>query len=170
MLNDEVHPSWLGAEMYASRALDLIRRMRSRPDKPSAVLDQRRRFDSTRVADQPSADRRTFRRHGYVADYALLKEGQTLEVNFSEPRQLMGFAALIGPRSGHLTVTSDTQRDMIFYDQHSYYERMMTTVQDLGCVDRISFTLENKIPDIPLAKGEPNLDSRQMGLFYIFSE
>lgn len=170
LLIDEVHPTPLGAQLYAEKLLGFIRSLGTPQLRrgPQPVKHRYNALDIGSIVDEGS--RRKFLRHGFEADYALVQEGKPLTVNFGSKHKIEGFSVLCGPRSGMLTITTDQKRDFFCYDGHCYYERMMTSVQPLGTTETVTFEIQPDMPQTKLLKGEKDMRSREIGIFFLFTE
>lgn len=167
LLLDEVHPSPLAAQLYSEKLLAFLARLPIPTVRNSYVTELR--YDSIQLAAQCSKTIREFRRHGYRERYVSLKEGTPVRIDLGSPRNIEGFSVLCGPKSGMLYITTDIKREFFCYDEHCYYERMMTSVQPLGEAKTITFEMSSVVPDIELLKGQKNTEAREIGLFYLFT-
>lgn len=169
LLLDEVHPTPLGALLYAERFLSFLEGLESSPSR-RGVLPFKQRYNAINVARLAEKNGHVFLRHGFEADYVLVQAGTPLTIKFEEPQKIEGFSVLCGPRSGTFSMTTDKKRDFLCYDEHCYYERMMTSVQVLGTSGTVTFEMQPEIPSIELIKGEKDFRSRQIGIFFLFTE
>jgi hypothetical protein len=169
LLIDEVHPTPLGARLYAEKLLGFLRSL-EKTQLRRASQPIRHRYNALDIGRISGGSKRKFVRHGFEADYALVQEGKPLRVDFEDQQKIEGFSVLCGPRSGMLTMTTDQKRDFFCYDEHCYYERMMTSVQPLGTTGTIIFEIQPDIPTTKLLKGEKDLRSREIGIFFLFTE
>ncbi|MGJ7582379.1 SGNH/GDSL hydrolase family protein [Variovorax sp. RHLX14] len=169
LLVDEVHPTPLGAQLYAEKLLSFLGILGA-PQVRRGSQPTRHRYNALDIGHFAEDSKRKFLRHGFEADYALVQEGKPLTVNLGSQQKIEGFSVLCGPRSGMLTMTTDKKRDFFCYDEHCYYERMMTSVQPLGTTGTVTFEIQPDIPQTKLLKGEKDLRSREIGIFFLFTE
>lgn len=169
LLIDEVHPTPLGARLYAEKLLGFLQNLGA-PQSHRGAPMVKQRYNAIDIGQLAGTSKRNFRRHGFEADYALVQAGKPLTIQFDGPEKIEGFSVLCGPRSGMLTMTTEQKRNFLCYDQHCYYERMMTSVQVLGSASTVTFEIQPEIPSIGLVKGEKDLRSREIGIFFLFTE
>ena len=168
ILLDEVHPQPVGAVLYAEKILNFLVKLGAAKCR-APQTERLTRFGNVAIAERTHGETEVFQRHGFREHYAIIHGGDSITIELEEERSLEGFSVLCGPKSGILTIETETVQDFVCYDGFCYYERMMTATQLLGRSRRATFRLSTEVLDIPLIKGVKDEGPRRMGLFYLFS-
>lgn len=167
LLGDVVHPNPAGAELYAAKVFDFLSNL---PDAPHAYPPQpQQRYGAISLPAALARISGTFRRRGFFADYAACEGGEEIVIQLPEPVTVDGVAALVGPRSGALTIVTDVVSEVMLYDEFCYYERMMPIMGGFGTAKDITLRVSPELPGITLLKGQPDLGPRKLGLIYLFT-
>jgi hypothetical protein len=170
IMNDGVHPNTAGAEYYASAIHRFIKaRLQTQAELTSYAP---RRFSSMKAPPlMPGAATTSFARHGFRELHAPLRGGEPVTLDLGQTVRLKGLSVLTGPRASMLNIEAGGQSvDFDCYDEFCYYFRLkMLSTLDI-VTSRLTLTLGADLPDIKLFKGEPDLSSREIGLFNVLYE
>ncbi|WBV44030.1 SGNH/GDSL hydrolase family protein [Pseudoroseomonas cervicalis] len=164
LLRDTVHTTPEGSLHQAreiAEALGEWLRMAGSPAGPARPARRRQALPLLPHA----RERDTYVWQDLTCEVALIRAGETLQLQLPEPLLVYGLSFILGPRSGRLDVGLDTTSLSVpAYDEHCFYRRLgLHLLQPAQQRPRRSITLRQDpaLPTLPLRRGEADPSPRE---------
>lgn len=167
MFIDEVHPTPSGHEYYANNIIPIIESCLEHKFQP---LHREFLFQEELHCLCASGESNIFERTGYAAPYFQVEGNQFKTINFPEQVFINGISYISGPRSGYIFIDigDGKKRQVLTYDSFSYYERFSATMLTPLKTATLKISIDEKMPDIKLRKGQPDTSPRTAKVCHFF--